>query len=162
MVKYKPIGIFHSYYTPFTGAPRQGVLSPKSNGSIEIYDEYLNGLSYLENFEYIIVLYHFHIVKSWSPIVIPPGSITEHEFGVFATRSPKRPNPIGFSIVKLDSIQSGILYVSGIDAFDNSPIIDIKPYLPSIDCIKSVQNSDAETKLGHHDELFINDSMYYR
>lgn len=161
-IHYNPIGVFNTYYTPFTGAPRQGILFQNTKGTITIYEDYVSGLKYLEEFEYIIVLYHFHEVRTWDTIIKPPGSDPNIQFGVFATRSPKRPNAIGFSIVKLDKIENGVLYVSGVDAFDNSPILDIKPYLPSIDCIKSIQNSDAEIKFGHHDDLFLKDSTYYR
>ena len=84
------------------------------------------------------------------------------ERGLFATRAPSRPNPIGFSIVKLEKIENGILYISGIDAFDGTPVLDIKPYLPSVDCIKSIQNELIEIELGHHDEDFIEDSTFFK
>lgn len=161
-VKYKPIGIFHTEYTTKTGAPRQGVLLPQGKGEIELYPEYNNALNTLFLFEYIIVLYHFDKVEKWENTVNPPASDHDHNFGLFATRSPKRPNPIGFSIVKLEKIKDGTLYVSGIDAFDGSPVLDIKPYLPSVDCVKSLQNELMEEKLGHHDEVFIKDSSFYK
>jgi len=69
---------------------------------------------------------------------------------------------IGLSIVKLEKIENGVLYVSGVDAFDGTPVLDIKPYLPSINCVKSVQNELIEKELGHHDEIFINDSTFYK
>jgi len=159
---YKSIGVFHTKYTPKTGAPRQGVLMPEGKGTIEIYPEYQTALKDLDLFEYIIVLYHFSEVERWEPTVNPPASTHEHNFGLFATRSPKRPNPIGFSIIKLEEIKNGILYVSGVDAFDGTPILDIKPYLPSVDCIKSVQNELIEKEMGHHDEDFINDSTFFK
>ncbi|MBA7540536.1 hypothetical protein ES705_32835 [subsurface metagenome] len=161
-VIYKPIGVFHTPYTTETGAPRQGILMPEGKGQIEIYHEYQSALTTLSLFEYIIVLYHFNKVEKWEPTVNPPASSHEHNFGLFATRSPKRPNPIGFSIVKLEKIENGILYISGVDAFDGTPVLDIKPYLPSIDCVKSIQNELIEKKLGHHDETFIKDSTFYK
>ena len=161
-IVYESIGIFHTHYTPETGAPRQGVLLPEGKGEISIYPEYQSGLQSLDLFEFIIVLFHFDKVEGWSPTVNPPASSTDHEFGVFSTRSPKRPNPIGFTIVKLEKIENGKLYVSGVDAFDGTPILDIKPYLPSIDCVRSIQNELAEEELGHHDEVFINDSTFYK
>jgi tRNA-Thr(GGU) m(6)t(6)A37 methyltransferase TsaA len=108
------------------------------------------------------VLFHFNEVERWSPTVNPPASTEEHDFGLFSTRSPKRPNPIGFSIVKLEKIQDGILYVSGIDAFEGTPVLDLKPYLPSVDCVKSIINEYMEKELGHHDEKFINDSTFFK
>jgi tRNA (Thr-GGU) A37 N-methylase len=81
---------------------------------------------------------------------------------VFSTRSPKRPNPIGLSIVKLESIKDGVLTISGVDVFNGTPVLDIKPYLPSVDCVKSIQNEFIEKELGHHDENFITDSTFYK
>ncbi len=162
IIEYKAIGVFHSPYTTSTGAPRQGILIPEGKAEIELFAEYHEGLSSLELFEYIIVIYHFDKVENWAVSVDPPGSSHEHKFGVFSTRSPKRPNAIGFAIVKLEKIQKGVLYVSGIDAFDGTPVLDIKPYLPSIDYIKSVQNELVEKELGHHDINFIKDSSFYK
>jgi tRNA-Thr(GGU) m(6)t(6)A37 methyltransferase TsaA len=119
-------------------------------------------LQTLSLFEYIIVIFHFNLVERWEPTVNPPSSNEEHNFGLFSTRSPKRPNPIGFSIVKLERIKEGVLYLSGVDAFDGTPVLDIKPYLPSVDCVKSIQNELIEKELGHHDENFIVDSTYYK
>lgn len=162
LIQFHPIGKFHTSYNTETGAPRQGILLPDTKGIIEIYPEYLSALKDLDLFEYIIVLYHFNEVGKWEPTVNPPASDHDHNFGLFSTRSPKRPNPIGFSIVKLESIREGKLTVSGIDAFDGTPVLDIKPYLPSIDCVKSVQNELIEKRLGHHDEDFIDDPSFYK
>jgi tRNA-Thr(GGU) m(6)t(6)A37 methyltransferase TsaA len=161
-VIYHPIGIFHTGYTPETGAPRQGILMPETEGMIELFPKFHSALNTLSLFEYIIVLYHFSEVERWEPTVNPPASSHEHNFGLFATRSPKRPNPIGFSIVKLEKIENGILYISGVDAFDGTPVLDIKPYLPSVDCVKSIQNELIEIDLGHHDEDFIEDSTFFK
>lgn len=161
-ITYHPIGIFHTDFSTATGAPRQGVLLPETQGTIEIFEPYQEGLQLLELYEFIIVLYHFSEVESWEPLVNPPEASHEHDFGLFSTRSPKRPNPIGLSIVKLEKIENGILSISGVDAFDGTPVLDIKPYLPSIDCVKSVQNEMIEKILGHHDEDFITDSTFFK
>jgi tRNA-Thr(GGU) m(6)t(6)A37 methyltransferase TsaA len=161
-VNYQPIGVFHTVYTPQTGAPRQGILMPETKGTIEIFPQYRSSLNTLDLFEYIIVLYHFSEVERWEPTVNPPASTHEHNFGLFATRSPKRPNPIGLSVVKLEKINNGILYISGVDAFEGTPVLDIKPYLPSVDCAKSIQNEFMEKELGHHDEDFISDSTFFK
>ncbi len=161
-IQFTPIGVFHTEYNTQTGAPRQGILMPETKGSIEIFSRYRSGLQDLSLFEYIMVLYYFNKVEKWEPTVNPPASTHEHNFGLFSTRSPKRPNPIGFAIVKLESINNGILTVSGVDAFDGTPVLDIKPYLPSVDCVKSVQNELIEKELGHHDEDFITDSTFYK
>ena len=145
---FKAIGIFHSKYGPESGAPRQGILVPEGKGEIEIYSEYQNALKNLELFEYIIVIYHLDKAKKWNQTVKPPASNTGYSFGLFATRSPNRPNPIGLATVKLEKVENGILYISGIDAFEGTPVLDIKPYLPSVDGVKSNKNGLIEKELG--------------
>ncbi|MCK5536402.1 MAG: tRNA (N6-threonylcarbamoyladenosine(37)-N6)-methyltransferase TrmO [Bacteroidales bacterium] len=156
----EPIGYFETNYRPSTGAPRQGILEPENSGKIILDKKYTGALLELDEFEYIIVLYWFDKMETWTPTIRPPES--HHEFGMFATRSPKRPNPIGFSVIKLDSIRENILYLRGIDAFNGTPVLDIKPYLPSIDAIKSTKNEAVEEELGHHDEQFIDDSTFWK
>ncbi len=157
MIKYKPIGYFETEYTMQSGAPRQGMLIENSKGIINLKEEYVKCLDYLSSFEYIWVIYHFSEAKGWESDVNPPDS--DHSFGVFATRSPRRPNPIGLSLIKLDSISDNKLYVSNVDAFNGTPILDIKPYLSSVDDAVSIKNMEAEIYLGHHDTDFLNDSL---
>ena len=161
-IRFRPIGYFHSVWSPKTGAPRQGILEPETKATVVIEPLYRKALQDLEKFEHIIVLYSFNLTKTWSPLVNPPGSA--HHFGTFATRTPKRPNPIGFSVVRLDSLnlETGTLYLSGVDAFEGTPVLDIKPYLPSIDIVESPKNKQTEVDLGHHDEKMIKDSTMYR
>jgi len=147
-ITYIPIGVFHTDYTPETGAPRQGILIPEGKGKIEIYPEYQDALKALELFEYIIVIYHFDKAGEWNHIARPPASNPKYTFGLFATRSPHRPNPIGLATIKLENVETGILYVSRVDAFDGTPVLDIKPYLPSIDGVKSTKNELIEKELG--------------
>lgn len=150
-IVFHPIGVVHSSYNPDTGAPRQGILRPEEEASIEIFEPFQEALQSLDEFEYILVFYYFDQVKSWKSIVKPPGSTDKYKFGLFSTRSPRRPNPIGFSLVKLDRIEKGVLYIKGIDAFEGTPVLDIKPYLPSIDCVESSINWYVEKELGLHD-----------
>lgn len=145
-IVYHPIGLFHTELTPQTGAPRQGILQPENKGTIEVYPEYKEALRDLEKYEYIIVIYHMHLSKGWHTPVRPPRS--SHAFGLFATRSPNRPNSIGLSVIKLIKVEGNILHVSGIDAYDKTPVLDIKPWLPSIDCPGWKTNLDIEGKLG--------------
>ena len=162
-IKFKPIGYFVSTsWNTSTGAPRQGILEPDTKASLQVDEPYRSALKDLEKFEYIILIYYFNLTDSWSPLVHPPGS--NHHFGLFATRSPKRPNPIGISVVKLNSIdiKKGLLHLSGVDAFKGTPVLDIKPYLPSIDIVETKKNIQTEHELGHHDEIFIKDSDMYR
>ncbi len=148
-----PIGFFKTDFSIETGAPRQGILAPDSKGIIDLKMEYIEGLYRLKDFEYIWVMFHFHQKEGWSNRVIPPGS--HHEFGVFASRSPRRPNPVSLSLVKLEKIEGNIIHVKGVDAFNGTPVLDIKPYLPSIDIISSPVNEKAEYQLSHHDDDYI-------
>ena len=161
-VTYTPIGIFHTDYTPLTGAPRQGILIPEGKGRIEIYPEYQSALRTLELFEYIIIIYHLDKARRWNDTAKPPASNPGYTFGLFATRSPNRPNPIGIATVKLEKIENGILYVSGVDAFEGTPVLDIKPYLPSIDGVKSIKNELIEKDLGLHGENSVDDSTFFK
>ena len=161
-IQYHPIGKFHTAYNTKTGAPRQGILLPDTKGSIEIYPEYRSALKDLDLFEYIIVLFHFSEVENWESTVNPPESTHDHNFGLFSTRSPKRPNPIGFSIVKLESLVDGKLIVSGVDAFDGTPILDYTNHAVNVVIIKCIPNELIEEELGHHDEDFISDSTFYK
>lgn len=156
-IEYTPIGWFSSKYTLKTGAPRQGILRPESKGIIILDTIYYSSLQNLSEFEYIWVLMHFNQAKGWEGIVKPPES--EHEYGLFATRSPRRPNPIGLSLIKIDTIIGCKIFVSGVDMFDKTPILDIKPFLPSVDYVVSEKNMFSELYLGHHDQDFINDTL---
>ena len=118
---YQSIGRFHTDYNRSTGAPRQGRFQPEGKGTIELYPQYHEALSGLDAYDFILVFYHLNKVRSWDTMVTPPGS--DKEFGLFATRTPRRPNPIGFSVIKLESINNGVLHVSGVDAYDGTPEI---------------------------------------
>ena len=145
-VNYQPIGVFHSKLSPQSGAPRQGMLTPDNEGVIEVFPAYEEAVRDLESYPYIIVLYHMHLSTTWHPLVRPPSS--ERDFGLFATRSPNRPNSIGLGVIKLERVDGRQLYVSGIDAFDGTPVLDIKPWLPSIDCPDDRSRLPVERELG--------------
>ncbi len=157
IIVYKPIGYFSTKFTEHTGAPRQGLLEPKTKGVIILNNKYTGALKDLDKFEYIWVISHFDRVNGWDSIITPPES--DHRFGLFATRSPRRPNAVGLSLMKMDSIVGNKIYVSGVDLFDKTPVLDIKPFLPSVDYVLSIKNMEAEYLLGHHDEDFIDSSM---
>lgn len=120
------------------GLPRQSGLIPGLSGRIIFKDEYKNkdALRGLDGFSHIWVIWRFDGFdgEEWSPTVRPPRLGGNKRMGVFATRSPNRPNPIGLSLLKLDKIENGELYVSGIDMRDGTQIYDIKPYLKITDC----------------------------
>ena len=143
-VKYKPIGIIHSPFETTTGIPRQAVGAANVTAKIEIFDEYIDGLTDLDGFSHIVVIFHLHLVKKGSLKASPPWDNREH--GVFATRSPYRPNPIGVSVVRLENIDRNILTISGVDMADGTPVLDIKPYIPALNPIKEIQTGWLKDK----------------
>ncbi len=132
---YKPIGIVHSPFKEPKNVPIQATASKGIIGSLEIFPEYIEGLKDLEGFSHIILLYHFHMTKGCPLVVKPFLDDTLH--GIFATRSPARPNPVGISIVQLTRIENNTLYVQDIDIINGTPLLDIKPFVPKFDCRKT-------------------------
>jgi len=132
-VELVPIGVIHSPYRVKGDAPHQGRLSPTAS-EIEIFPEYVEGLKDISERPQLIILYWFDRAERDTLTAIPPHSKREH--GVFATRSPDRPNPLGFAVINLLGIDGARLTVRGLDAFDGTPVLDIKPYSPEIDCVK--------------------------
>jgi tRNA-Thr(GGU) m(6)t(6)A37 methyltransferase TsaA len=126
------IGVIRSPYHKRGDAPRQGRLSV-AESTIEIFPAYAEGLQDIEKNTHLIALYWFDRSDRSLLKATPPGSGTEH--GVFATRSPERPNPLGFAVVDLLHREDNRLVVRGLDAFDGTPLIDLKPYYPDLDCI---------------------------
>lgn len=133
-ILYKPIGIIHSPFTDIKGMPIQPSGARGIAGNIEIFPEYAKGLKDLEGFSHIILLYHFHLSEGYSLTVKP--FMDEHPRGVFATRAPKRPNPIGISVVRLVRIEDTIIHIENVDIVDGTPLLDIKPYVPEFDVQK--------------------------
>jgi len=127
----QPIGVVRSPFTEKAEAPRQSVVARGVAGTIEIDRAYADALADLETFERIWVVFWFDRALSYRPKVLPPRSETKR--GVFATRSPHRPNPIGLSAVRLESIVGTTLHVRDLDLLDGTPVLDLKPYLPYAD-----------------------------
>jgi tRNA-Thr(GGU) m(6)t(6)A37 methyltransferase TsaA len=100
-------------------------------GTAEVWPEYEDGLSDLSGFSHVFLLYHFHRVHAARLRVTP--FLDKEPRGVFATRAPCRPNPIGLSIVRLTGIECTTLHIEGIDVLDGTPLLDIKPYVPEFD-----------------------------
>jgi len=128
----KPIGVIHSPFTDAKSMPIQPVSENSAAGSIEVFSEFAAGLKDLEGFSHILLLYHFHRSRSYS-LAVTPFLDTEPR-GLFATRAPNRPNPIGISLVRLDRIEGSHLQVENIDVIDGTPLLDIKPHVPDFDC----------------------------
>jgi formylmethanofuran dehydrogenase subunit E len=128
-----PIGVIHSSYRKKGDAPHQGRLSPATS-EIEIFPEYADGLKDVAQRPHLIILYWLDRADRHILTAIPPHEKKEH--GVFATRSPNRPNPIGLAVTDLLGIDGTRLIVRGLDALDGTPVLDIKPYSAEIDCVK--------------------------
>jgi tRNA-Thr(GGU) m(6)t(6)A37 methyltransferase TsaA len=133
-IAYKPIGIIHSPFKDIKGMPIQPTGAKGIAGTIEIYPEFAGGLKDLEGFSHIILIYHFHLSKGYSLKVKP--FMDNNLRGVFSTRAPKRPNPIGISVVKLVKIEDTVIYIENVDIVDGTPLLDIKPYVPEFDLQK--------------------------
>jgi tRNA (adenine37-N6)-methyltransferase len=130
-VEYTPIGVIHSPFTALAQMPIQPRNNASTSGTLEIFPEYTEGLRDLDGFSHIILLYHLHKVGKPRMLVTPFLDSQPH--GVFATRAPVRPNPIGLSLVQLIRIEGSLLRVDGLDILDGTPLLDIKPYIPSFD-----------------------------
>jgi tRNA-Thr(GGU) m(6)t(6)A37 methyltransferase TsaA len=126
----KPIGIIHSPYQSRREAPRQGY-GREEICQVELFQEFEEGLKDIERFSHIILIYWFHKSKGYSLTVTPSWDSKPH--GLFTSRSPDRPCPLGLSVVELVARQGNVLNVKGLDAIDGTPLLDIKPYFPTID-----------------------------
>jgi len=128
---YRPIGVIHSPFREPKGVPIQPSAAKGIRGTVEVFPEYADGLKDVEGFSHVILIYHFHLARSGKLIVRPYMDDEEH--GVFATRAPGRPNPIGLSVVRLLEVRGRRLTVENVDVLDGTPLLDIKPYVPEFD-----------------------------
>ena len=150
------------------GVPRQSGLAEHVLSRIVFEPEYrdLHAFRGLEAYSHIWLIWQFseHVDREWSPTVRPPRLGGNTRVGVFATRSPFRPNPVGLSCVKLVSVEletedGPVLYVSGADLMNDTPIYDIKPYLPYVDCYPEAKGSFAEEKKNYRLKVEISDEI---
>jgi tRNA-Thr(GGU) m(6)t(6)A37 methyltransferase TsaA len=132
----KPIGLLHSPFTDKQQTPIQPTRS-QASGWAEVYPEFAQGLQDIEGFSHIILLYVFHQSDSYSLLVKPFLDDTQH--GLFTTRYPRRPNPIGISIVRLLRRRGNLLDLGEVDMLDGTPLLDIKPYVPDFDVRKQAR-----------------------
>jgi tRNA-Thr(GGU) m(6)t(6)A37 methyltransferase TsaA len=130
-ITYRPIGVIRTPFTKSEGTPIQPPGGQIVRGTIELELEYQEGLTDLEGFSHIILIYHFHRASNHALKVKP--FLDSQSRGVFSTRAPSRPNPIGLSVVALEEIEGNKLTILGIDILDGTPLLDIKPYIPDFD-----------------------------
>ena len=130
-IEFQPIGEIHTPFKERSGMPIQPSGGSGIEGTVDVYPEFREGLSDLEGFSHIILLYYFHRSEGFKLRVVPFLDIRPR--GLFATRAPRRPNPIGVSVVRLLGIEGGILRIENVDILDGTPLLDIKPYVPEFD-----------------------------
>jgi tRNA-Thr(GGU) m(6)t(6)A37 methyltransferase TsaA len=130
MFSMNPIGYVRSPYRETKDIPKGLGAQHQAEGALDILPEFQAGLADIEGFSHLYVIWAFHRVEGFDLTASPPSDNRTH--GVFATRSPRRPNPIGLTVVELLARDGALLQVRGIDMLDGTPILDIKPYLSSI------------------------------
>ncbi len=130
-IEYRPIGVVHSPFKTPEGAPIQPPGGRDAEATVEIFPDYGEGLADLDGFSHLILLYHCH--RSGVPSLTVTPFLDNVPHGLFATRAPSRPNPIGLSIVRLTGVAGGTLYIKEVDILDGAPVLDVKPYVPAFD-----------------------------
>ncbi len=128
---YRPIGIIHTGFRDKKETPIQGVFAKDAKGEVEVFPEYAAGLKDIEDFSHIILIYHFHLSDGYSLISKPFLEGEQH--GIFSIRHFNRPNPIGLSVVRLESVIGNKLKISEVDIIDGTMLLDIKPFVPQFD-----------------------------
>lgn len=160
---YPPIGVLHTCFTEKFGTPRQSMMVGEARGILKLNPDpgFRAALNHLEEFSHVWIVFSFHkhLRKGWRPTIRPPRIDTHPRVGVFASRSPHRPNPIGLSAVKLEKIdldaKGGIeIHLSGVDILDGTPVLDIKPYLPFADRIDQANGGWAGTQIRRYGVSF--------
>ena len=136
-ITFEPIGIIHTPWMEIQEMPIQPAGAGGVTGTVEVFEDFRPGLQDLDGFSHIILLYHFHRSNSFNLRVIP--FMDSEPRGLFATRAPRRPNPIGLSIVPLNRIENGVLHIENVDILDGTPLLDVKPYVPKFDAQVNVR-----------------------
>jgi len=143
ILKLKPIGVIHSPYhagqVPYQGCGREEI------GEVEVFEQFAEGLKDIEGFSHIVLIYWLHKSRGYSLMVRTPWDTTPH--GLFTTRSPNRPCPLGLSVVRLVARKGNTLKVKDLDAIDGTPLLDIKPYVPTVDEKSDIKVGWLEGKL---------------
>jgi len=130
-IEYRPIGVVHSPFEQIEGTPIQPLHAQGVKGTVEVYPDFVEGLCDLDGFSHVILLYHLHKSSSYRLKVVP--FLDTEPRGLFATRAPNRPNPIGLSVVRLVAIEENQLLIEDVDIIDGTPLLDIKPYVGDFD-----------------------------
>jgi len=150
-MEFHPIGKIYSPFRDLEDMPIQPAGAANVRGTVKLHREYLAGLRDLEGFSHLILLYHFHKSCGYDLEVVP--FLDSKSRGLFATRAPRRPNPIGFSVVRLERIEGSVLHILNVDILDGTPLLDIKPYVPEFD-------SPGEVRTGWLEDVSKNVYMH--
>jgi len=154
----KPIGVLHTPFTEPKGTPIQPGRSGGARGTVEVYRDYVPGLTDLDRFSHITLLYLFHLSTGFKLMVTP--YLDDQERGLFATRAPRRPNPIGLSVVKLEKIEGNILRITNVDMIDGTPLLDIKPYVREFDAAEEFRIGWLEDKVSRKDRKVADERFH--
>lgn len=142
MPEFTPIGVIHSPFQAPEDTPVQPSGGAEVSATVEVFPPYRAGLKDLDGFSHVVLLFHFDRSQGYDLHVVP--FLDTELRGVFATRAPRRPNPIGLSVVRLDRIEDGVLHIRGIDMLDGTPLLDIKPYVPAFEAEDPVRTGWLE------------------
>lgn len=140
----EPIGVIHTPFQTTEGMPIQPAAASGVQGTVEVFEPFAEGLKDIDGFSHLILLYHFHLSRGYNLQVVPFMDSSAH--GVFATRAPRRPNSIGLSIVRLLKVEGRYLHVENIDVLNDTPLLDIKPYVPVFDAQGQVKSGWLENE----------------
>jgi tRNA-Thr(GGU) m(6)t(6)A37 methyltransferase TsaA len=154
-IKYTSIGTIHTPFKEIEQMPIQSSGAKGIKGTVKLKKKYVKGLFDLERFSHIFLIYHFHKSEGFNLKVIPFLDNKQH--GVFATRAPRRPNPVGISVVRLISIKDNILEIENVDMINGTPLIDIKPYISQFDIHEIEKNGWLNNITGYPDEVKSDD-----
>ena len=157
MLTYEPIGVVRSPFTECAGMPLQPPAAPEVEGRIELEPDYVPGLLDLDGFSHVWVLAHLHRAAEVDLQIVP--FLDTELRGVFATRSPGRPNPISISVFRLLGVDGASIRVAGVDLLDGTPVLDVKPYVPRFDMrqptrIGWFEGRDADVEWRRADDRF--------
>lgn len=165
---YPPIGTLHTCFKEKFGVPRQSLMMSEARGVLKLNPDpaFRVAVNHLEKFSHLWLVFVFHKTgdRAWRPTIDPPRLDAADAMGVFATRSPHRPNPLGLSAVKLERIDlkapGGVeIHLSGVDILDGTPVLDIKPYLPYTDRIAEANSGWATAEIERFEVSFSPESL---
>ncbi len=156
-ITYTSIGTIHSPFTDLKDMPIQPTSENSAPGTVHLHPQFASAIKDLEGFSHVILIYHFH-QASRVYLTVTPFMDSEPR-GIFATRAPTRPNPIGLSVVALKSVEGTVLHLENVDILDGTPLLDIKPYVPNFDTPHDVHvgwlgREDADVRQARSDDRF--------